>query len=355
MDGPEISVDAIVHQGRVTICGAADRHIGFAPYFVELGHTMPSALPTSLLRRAADVFRRGVAALGIDNGAAKGDIKLTSSGPMIGEIAARLSGGFMSGWTYPYASGVEVTQAALNLAVGLPPGPLEPMAHRVSAERALISIPGEIDDIVGCEDAVSVRDTRDLFLLSERGDRVQMPTNNVEKCGNVITCADTREEAVTAADTAVGRVLFRLVPGHPDTESFLRRRPSEACGHGPNAYSLENAANLAALSAMPERITGSGGPDILELPCIEAELEKDWTHLRLKEAVDRIAAMTGARFVDRPTARRACLGRVFWRALLRGGVQAGVYVIDTERSENSRSERSRQDYAVTARARSGGA
>jgi len=126
MEGPELSLDAVVFHGQATVCGVADRHIYFPPYFVEMGHTMPSDLDPELLRQAQEVFLAGIRALGIRNGAAKGDIKLTPSGPAIGEIAARLSGGYMSGWTFPLSCGVEVTEAALNIAVGLPPGDLTP-------------------------------------------------------------------------------------------------------------------------------------------------------------------------------------------------------------------------------------
>ena len=36
MEGPEFSVDAIVYRGEITICGLADRHIFFPPYFIEM-------------------------------------------------------------------------------------------------------------------------------------------------------------------------------------------------------------------------------------------------------------------------------------------------------------------------------
>ena len=48
IDGPEFSIDALVDGGEIRIRGIADRHIFFAPYFVELGHTMPSAYPPEI-------------------------------------------------------------------------------------------------------------------------------------------------------------------------------------------------------------------------------------------------------------------------------------------------------------------
>jgi len=177
LEGPELSFDAVASNGEITICGIADRHICFAPYFVEMGHTMPSALEDSLLQAAGDVFVRGIRALGIENGAAKGDIKITSRGPVVGEIAARLSGGYMSGWTYPLSCGVEVTEAALNIALGDPPGDLEPSRDWVSAERAFISIPGRVGALEGLEQARSEPWIEELFLRTAAGEMVQLPVN----------------------------------------------------------------------------------------------------------------------------------------------------------------------------------
>jgi biotin carboxylase len=97
MEGPEFSLDAIVYHGDITICGFADRHIFFPPYFIEMGHTIPTDIASAQQKALLETFYDGIRALGLAEGksisAAKGDIKLTEKGPMIGEIAARLSGG----------------------------------------------------------------------------------------------------------------------------------------------------------------------------------------------------------------------------------------------------------------------
>jgi len=92
MDGPEFSLDAIVVDGEVRLRGFADRNICFSPYFVELGHTMPSAYPKEVLDEVLRVFEAGVKALGLTRGAAKGDIKYCPGRgrAYVGEIAARL-------------------------------------------------------------------------------------------------------------------------------------------------------------------------------------------------------------------------------------------------------------------------
>lgn len=105
IEGPEFSLDALVYDGEIFLCGIADRHIFFPPYFVEMGHTMWSSFPEDVIGSVIDVFYRGIRALGINNGAAKGDIKLSPSGPVVGEIAARLSGDICRDGHIPWQAG----------------------------------------------------------------------------------------------------------------------------------------------------------------------------------------------------------------------------------------------------------
>jgi len=195
MDGPELSVDAVIYNGQITFTGIADRIIEYPPYFVETGHTMPSALSEEVIGEVKEVMRLGIRSLGINTGCAKGDIKVTSDGVMVGEIAARLSGGFMSAYTYPLATGVDLMKAAIEIALGKEPGNLEPVINRVSIERAIITKPGIVKKITGLEDALKIPGIDEIFLNVKPGDRVIIPKSNVEKAGNIIATADTLKKA----------------------------------------------------------------------------------------------------------------------------------------------------------------
>jgi len=198
MEGPELSIDAIIFNEEITITGVADRIIEYPPNFVETGHTMPSHLKIEMLEDACDVMRRGVKALGLTTGAAKGDIKVTKSGAMIGEIAARLSGGFMSAYTYPLSSGVDLMKAMIEVSTGQEPGNIEPLFNRVAIERAIICKPGIVKKISGLEEALKVPGIEEIFLNIKEGDTVVRPTSNVEKSGNIIAVGDTLQIAESA-------------------------------------------------------------------------------------------------------------------------------------------------------------
>ncbi|MDR2071151.1 MAG: ATP-grasp domain-containing protein [Treponema sp.] len=341
LDGPEFSVDALVYQGKITICGLADRHIFFPPYFIEMGHTMPAALDPASADTLLGAFKDGVRALGLAGGdsfgAAKGDLKLTSQGPRIGEIAARLSGGYMSGWTYPYASGVEVTRGAIMAALGQVPRNLAPARSWTSAERAFISIPGTVRSFHGLEEARSMPHIKDLFLRVQPGSRVAFPENNVSKCGNVISAAAVRETAVNAADAAIRGIRIRLEAPDAETDAFLGLIPGaapEEKGFPPDAFSLPPGL-AAMLEALPESVplpaqdaAGLPGPSLVPFPAFAESGLRDYQGRTVEESLTAVRELSG--FLLPPNANPGvpCAGRGFWAALIRGGYQGALYYMD---------------------------
>ncbi|MFP3040369.1 ATP-grasp domain-containing protein [Treponema primitia] len=336
MDGPEFSVDAIVNNEKIMVCGFADRHIFFPPYFIEMGHTMPSAQDSAVIQSILEVFFAGVRSLGISAGygAAKGDLKLTPRGPMIGEIAARLSGGYMSGWTYPYASGVEVTRGAILAALGHPWSP-GPDRNRTSAERAFISIPGKVRSIHGLDQARKTRYVKNVFLRIAEGSPVRFPENNVTKCGNIISAAPSRNDAVNAAEKAARKILIRLAVNQKETDAFLAPR---AGAFPPDAFSLP-ADTHAALKSLPVQpipnlLRSSAGElsriGIYPFPEFTECKIRDYAGRTPRESLEIIRVITGLALpIMEGEIQGIVLDRNFWNALIRGGYQGGIYFIDT--------------------------
>lgn len=212
IDGQELSIDALVWKNEILIRGVADRIIEMPPFFIETGHVLPSRLPAAILENAMDVFRQGIRALGIDNGAAKADIRVNERGAFIGEIAARLSGGFMSGYTYPYATGVNLLAGAIRIALGEAPGDLSPKTELTSFEKAILTQPGRVEEISGVDEARKVPGIKNIFLNVAKGDWVKSPKNNVEKCGNIIAVGSNFEDARKAVDQALALIRLRTAP-----------------------------------------------------------------------------------------------------------------------------------------------
>ena len=336
IEGPEFSLDALVLNDTIVIRGIADRHIEFFPFFVEMGHTMPSQYPRDVLHEVIDVFKRGIKAIGITRGAAKGDIKFSKAGASIGEIAARLSGGYMSGWTYPGASGINVTAEALDIACGKNITLIQETYNSVSAERACISIPGIVTSI---ENNASHYDY--FFTRIQPGDTVVFPSNNVEKCGNIIVTRSLRSEAEALAEAAARNIVIRLKPNIKETDDFLANKPigvrklADGSIWPPDAFTSVDAMVLAMAESMPD-ILRDARPvktvGIAPIYTIQDQKARDWQGRTIPESLEIIQKYTGARLTKDAD---LLLGRIFWKALLRGGYQAGMYVIDSMLAERN--------------------
>lgn len=210
MDGPEVSIDTLVDNGDVHLLTIADRHIAHAPYFVEIGHTLPSALPRAVLDDVFDVMCRGIEALGITTGASKGDIRVTADGAKIGEMTARMSGGFHCQYTDPLATGMNSIKAAIDLAAGkrLDPVDVTPRWHRAAVERAIEAEPGTVTAIDGVDEALGVPGVEHVFINVKEGSVVEPLTSNMGKPGHVIACGETREDAIEAAERALATITI---------------------------------------------------------------------------------------------------------------------------------------------------
>jgi hypothetical protein len=244
----------------------------------------------------------------------------------------------MSGWTYPAASGVPLTELGIEIALGrgCDAQRLRPSKRRVSVERAIISAPGIVDAISSpSRDTVDsiLADDEYVFVTCAEGDSVHAPTNNVEKVGNIIAVGATAAEAERRATDIRRHVVIRLAPHNPETDRYV----FESGWLGPWAhYSIpdEDQKDLAQRPPVrgPENQLGeivvTGKP--LPVDPLFATLEP-WNgpiqsrHL----AVDGVESLRG--LVDNGTivfstdSPRA--DGLFWKAFLSSGLQGVDYLV----------------------------
>ena len=102
-------------------------------------------------------------------------------------------------------------------------GDLTERFHRVSVERAIIPWSGVVRAIEGIEEAVSLKGVKNVFVTCGVGETLHTPTSNVEKCGNVIAVADTREDALEAVNLVVKTVRIVLGSGEDLNEGLIRK------------------------------------------------------------------------------------------------------------------------------------
>ncbi len=238
IEGPEFSLDALITPKGFYRRGLADRDIHFPPYFVEMGHSFPTHAASRVQNELWDCLESSARALGLEWGAVKGDLKWHEGRPVVGEVAARLSGGFMSGWTFPLASGLSPVREAILLALGQEPKNPNYFLERSVVEGAIIGIPGTLMGWFGLNGGPVMREGEQIFFLRKTGDLTTFPRNNVEKLANVIV-AQTDLEAARSRLKEYRRFLFpRLQAPHPQTEDWLSNPQQPAFRDGQDWYGI---------------------------------------------------------------------------------------------------------------------
>lgn len=209
LDGPQISTESILVDGRAATPGFADRNYArleqFAPFVIEDGGDLPSALPPGLRKRVREVVEAAALSLGIRTGIAKGDVVVHRGEPTVIELAARPSGGYFCTHEIPLSTGVEPVRAAIALALGERPDPraFEPRFERPVCQRYLLPEPGRVLRVAGAE---QVRRAAGIAYLEVRvgpGDVIPPVRSHPARAGVVIATGSTRAEARARAEGAV--------------------------------------------------------------------------------------------------------------------------------------------------------
>ncbi|MFF8638212.1 acetyl-CoA carboxylase biotin carboxylase subunit family protein [Streptomyces pilosus] len=171
--GPEISVDSVVHRGRVTPVCIARKEVGFEPYFEETGHVVDPDDPLWSDGTLADVIVRTHAALDFTDGVTHTEIRLTPTGPKVIEVNARIGGGMIPLLNL-LGGGPDLALAAADVACGRAPRLRTATGHRQVAAIRFYYPPGN-----------------DSLIADVRFEESELP-EQVARCGPLAAAGDIK-------------------------------------------------------------------------------------------------------------------------------------------------------------------
>lgn len=205
LDGPEVSVECVVQEGRVHLCGLTEKQVGFAPYFEELGHVCGPPKHHPQYQAIVRVVEEAHRALGVTFGATHSELRLTSTGPRMIEVAARLGGDLIPMVTR-LATGVDQVALTVSALTGGTVG-VEPTQDRVAGIRMLYpdraGTVRRLDHIPGAEEL-----WYDLQWHVSVGQEVALPPSTfMGRLGHVVAVADSLRELEERLDEAVAALV----------------------------------------------------------------------------------------------------------------------------------------------------
>ena len=209
MVGPEVSVEVIVLDGEPHILQITDKLTTGAPHFVEMGHSQPSRLSEEIQNKIRKLASEACKAVGILNGPAHAEIIVTSDGPKMVEIGARMGGDNITTHLVPLSTGVDMTKATIEIACGEKPD-IDKKINKASAIRFFNVPEGKITKISGVEGAKNIPGVKEIIFTKEVGDMVENITSSNDRVASVIAQADTPEEAIYICEKALEKVFVEI-------------------------------------------------------------------------------------------------------------------------------------------------
>lgn len=196
--GPQISTESLMLGGDIYTPGYADRNYerldDFLPQIMENGGWVPSLYEPQRSQVESEV-KNAALALGITDGVVKGDVVLGPDGPVIIEIAARLSGGDFSESLVPLGIGVNYVEAVIRLAIGEQPDPLclKPQYHQAVANRYFFAPAGLLKAVHGLDQLAREEWMAKLEFWYGPGDRLPKIRNHGQRTGVFVVTGPDRE------------------------------------------------------------------------------------------------------------------------------------------------------------------
>lgn len=214
IEGDQLSVEGIFLDGKYHSIAFADRNYNnlqlTKPFIVENGGVIPSKHEDKILNEISKVIENAAHSLEINTGTVKADIVLSENGPMIIEIAARLSGNYLATHHIPMAYGIDIVSAAINMALGIKikEDSLQAKKRNYLCARFFFPQPGTIKSIKGIEEVKSLNYVKMLEIYRKEGEFQPLIDNHAARAGTILCEGSTYEESVEHTNTAVDHIKF---------------------------------------------------------------------------------------------------------------------------------------------------
>lgn len=210
LDGPEVSVEVMVVNGKVNILQITDKITTEAPHFVEMGHTQPSRLPDATQEEIRQVATMACLAIGIDKGPAHVEMKITKQGPKMIELGARMGGDNITTHLVPLSTGIDMVGSAIKVALGEEPD-ITPTLHCGSAIRYFDVPFGTIKAIENVEEAKAIPGVKQITFTKEVGEESTPIHCSNDRIGFVIAQGEMAEDAATICAKAMKQINIQII------------------------------------------------------------------------------------------------------------------------------------------------
>ena len=216
-EGMQLSTESFILNNKCFTPAIAERNYSrldqFKPYIIEDGGTIPALIDEKLRKKISSLILKGANAMGVTKGVIKGDIVINKGGePMIIELAARLSGGWLSTHQIPAATGVDLVNTVMSEALGIEVSEKELLVskNKATAIRYFFPDKGKITSIEGLNEMKNSPGVLKFGIFKNVGELQPQVKMHPDRFGYVLAEGETRNEAIALVDNAMKKLKIKV-------------------------------------------------------------------------------------------------------------------------------------------------
>ena len=209
MAGPEVSIDALVQDGEVTIFGIEDQIRMAPPYVLQLAARLPYVCNEERQAEIYELVCHTIQAMGIKNSATHTEIIFTPQGAKIVEIGCRIGGDDLHDTIYQ-VTGYNLMFESIMIALGIRRTyKVSPKCHTMM-QFIFPSKAGEIAEITIPQKVLHDPDIYEVSILAKVGELVGCPPQDFDYLGYIAAKGSTPAAAQAKIEEALQKIKISI-------------------------------------------------------------------------------------------------------------------------------------------------
>ena len=196
IEGQEYSIESIHYDGKSRVIQFTEKKTTEFPYNVELGHIQPAMLSDEVKDEIRDVVEKIAKALNFNNCGSHTELKIGPRGITVIETSPRFGGDFITSTLVPLSTGLNIDDLLIDISIGnkLSDNDLRLVKNRCSGVVFFNLPEGKIEKIGNLDELNTIKGLHFYYFGLKEGDTVKKIKNSLDRYGDVVFVADTRDE-----------------------------------------------------------------------------------------------------------------------------------------------------------------
>lgn len=250
LDGMEVSLECFSQYGIPHVIGINEKQPIKPPYFVEYGDIAPARIDEDKELGIIKLAESALIALGVENSLSHIEIKITSKGPRIVEIASRMGGDDIYS-NVKHIWGVDMVEIGLRIACKRRANyTKKPDACCVVCRYFIPEFSGIITNISGFKEFKKNRNVIDIVINKNVGDAILVPPEGFENAGWAIVKGRTYQEADTLMNKVIKSVEINVTKFHKDSSLGKTKRKSALSAASITRNEIIRASKIAKIRSI---------------------------------------------------------------------------------------------------------